>query len=272
VAKLIIGCGYLGRRVAALWRAQGHSVRALTRNRPDELRALGIKPVVGDVRKLAELPKLAPAESVLYAVAPDRREGGATAEAVWVEGLANLTRAMQNWPGPARLLFISSTGVYGQTDGEEVDETAPTCPADESGRVLERAERSLLGAIVLRFAGIYGPGRLLRRQALLNGEPIPTDADGWLNLIHVEDGAAAVVAADERGQPGGTYNVADGRPVRRRDFYARLAELLGAAPPCFVPPTLPERVNRRISNRRMTAELGMALRYPSYEEGLRASV
>ncbi len=274
MAKLIIGCGYLGRRVAALWRAQGHSVHALTRNRADELRALGIEPIVGDVRELIDLTALPPVETVLYAVAPDRQVGESP-EDVWFTGLTYLTSVMETWPRRPRLIFISSTGVYGQTDGEEVDETAPTCPADESGRLLERVERSLLQqwwpeAVVLRFAGIYGPGRLLRRQSLRNGEPIPADPDGWLNLIHVADGAAAVVAADERGQLGGTYNVADGRPVRRRDFYARLAEVIGAPAPRFVPPTVPDRVNRRVSNRRMLADLGVVLRYPSYEEGLQA--
>jgi nucleoside-diphosphate-sugar epimerase len=277
VAKLIAGCGYLGRRVAALWRARGHHVRALTRGRADELRALGVEPIVGDVRELLDVLTLEPAETVLYAVAPDRRPGGSTAAEVWVEGLGNLVGAMREWPERPRLLFISSTGVYGQSGGEEVDETAPTCPADESGRVLEQAERALRDtwwpdAIVLRFAGIYGPGRLLRRHALVNGEPIAADPEGWLNLIHVEDGAAAVVAADERARPGATYNVADGGPVRRRDFYSRLAELLSAPPPRFVAAPVADRVNRRVSNRRMREELGVGLRYPSYEDGLPASV
>ncbi len=277
MAKLIVGCGYLGRRVAALWCGQGHTVRALTRGRAEELRGLGIEPVVGDVRELLDVLALEPAETVLYAVAPDRRAGNVTAEEVWLEGLVNLMGAISGWPAPPRLIFISSTGVYGQADGEEVDETTPTGPADESGRVLETVEKSLLehwwpGAIVLRFAGIYGPGRLIRSQALLNGEPIPADPDGWLNLIHVEDGAAAVVAADERGAPGSVYNVADGHPVRRRDFYTLLAELRGAPPPRFAPPAGADRGNRRVSNRRMRTELSVALRYPSYEEGLRASL
>jgi nucleoside-diphosphate-sugar epimerase len=276
VAKLVIGCGYLGSRVAALWRAGGHRVRALTRGRAEQLRGLGIEPVVGDVREPLDLLALGPAETVLYAVAPDRR-GGGSAEDVWLGGLGNLVAAVHDWPATPRLIFISSSGVYGQTGGEEVDEGAPTCPADESGRVLERAERWLLregypAAVVLRFAGIYGPGRLIRSQLLLKGESVPADPDGWLNLIHVEDGSAAVVAADERGRPGETINVADGSPVRRRDFYARLAELLGAPPPRFVPPAAPDRVNRRLSNRRMIDRLGVVLRYPTYDEGLRASL
>jgi nucleoside-diphosphate-sugar epimerase len=276
MAKLIIGCGYLGSRVAALWLAQGHRVRALTRGRVEELRGMGVEPVVGDVRELLDLLTLEPADTVLYAVTPDRRHG-ATAEAVWVEGLVNLISAMREWPTAPRLVFISSTSVYGQTGGEEVDEAAPTCPADDSGRVLARAEALLLAkwwpeAVVLRFAGIYGPGRLIRGQSLLKGESIPAEPDSWLNLIHVADGAAAVVAAAERGRPGGVYNIADDHPVPRRDFYARLAELIGAPPPRFVPPVVSDRVNRRVGNRKMREELRVVPRYPGYAEGLRASL
>src|SRR5262249_57188389 len=133
----------------------------------------------------------------------------------------------------------------------------------------------LPGAVILRFAGIYGPGRLLGRQAVEAGEPLVGDPDRWLNLIHVEDGAAAVLAAEARGEPGAVYNVCDDRPVRRRAFYAELARLLGAPKPRFVPPApgapLPphERTNRRILNRRLRAGLGVGLRYPRFEQGLR---
>src|SRR5262249_56781506 len=115
----------------------------------------------------------------------------------------------------------------------------------------------LPGAVILRFAGIYGPGRLLGRQAVEAGEPLVGDPEKWLNLIHVEDGAAAVLAAEARGEPGAVYNVCDGRPVRRRDFYALLARLLGAPEPRFVPPPpgapVPghERADRRVVNRRL---------------------
>ena len=101
------------------------------------------------------------------------------------------------------------------------------------------------------------------------------DPEQWLNLIHVEDGAAAVAAALERGKPGSVYNVCDDQPVRRRDFYMRMAEVLRAPAPWFPPPVdghAADRVNRRIVNRRMREELGVAPRYPSYAEGLAASV
>jgi nucleoside-diphosphate-sugar epimerase len=131
--------------------------------------------------------------------------------------------------------------------------------------------------VILRFSGIYGPGRLLRRAAIEKGEPIVADADKWLNLIHVEDGARAILAAEARAAPGRVYNVCDDQPVRRRDFYAELARALGAPPPRFVAPpvaALPphEKGNRRIRNARMKEELRVELRYAGFLEGLAASV
>lgn len=195
---------------------------------------------------------------------------------VYVEGLRNVLQAL---PARTNLVHVSSTSVYGQTAGEEVDESAVTAPVEESGQVVLEAEQTLQllrpDAIVLRFAGIYGPGRLIRAKDLQVGRLLAIDPEKWLNLIHVEDGVTAILAALERGKPGGIYNVSDGSPVRRREFYTRLAELLGAAPPRFVPPPEPappsERTNRRIVNRRMRQELGVTPQYPSYAEGLAVS-
>jgi nucleoside-diphosphate-sugar epimerase len=277
---LIIGCGYLGRRVAPLWRAEGHRVFATTRSdaHAEELRRLGAEPLRCDVLEPATLRALPAADTVVYCVGFDRA-AGASRRDVFVTGLANVLAAL---PAPRRFVHVSSTGVYGQCNGEAVDEESATEPPEEAGRVVLEAERLLRGrdpgAVVLRFSGIYGPGRLLRGDAVRAGEPIVGDGDRWLNLVHVADGAAAVVAAAGRARPGAVYNVSDDRPVRRRDFYGLLARLLGGPEPRFVPPPpgapLPahERANRRILNRRLRAELGLTLRYPSYEEGLPASV
>lgn len=265
--------------MAARWLAQGHTVHALTRGREAELSALGIRPIRGNVRELVDAVELPRAETVLYAVAPGRSDGQGP-EDVWIIGLIHMLIALREWPTRPRLLFVSSTSVYGQIDGEEVDETSPTNPSEEAGKVLLRAEE-LLGkdwsdAVILRFAGIYGPDRLLRSKSIQAGEPIVADPDKWLNLIHVEDGADAVLAAEARGHPGAIYNVSDSHPVRRREFYTRMADVLGSPPPHFVlpsPDALPphETANRRISNRRMRDELKVELRYPNYEDGLRAS-
>lgn len=267
---LVIGCGYLGRRVAAAWRDRGRQVAALSRGRAGELAADGFEPVVGDVLDPASLAKLPEASTVLYAVGLDRTAGRPMRD-VYVTGLANVLAAL---PQCGRFLYVSSTSVYGQTDGSVVTEESPTEPATESGRVVLDAERLLRerlpAAVVLRLAGICGPGRLLRRQALLQGrEPLAVDPDQFLNLIHVDDGVRAVLAAEERAKPGETYLVADGTPVRRGEFYAHLARLLGAPEPRYGPPEGRDG-NRRVSNRKAREELGFVPVYPSYVEGLAA--
>ncbi|MCE9561047.1 MAG: NAD-dependent epimerase/dehydratase family protein [Planctomycetes bacterium] len=296
--SLIIGCGYLGRRVAARWLAAGRPVAALTRRNSDTLTALGITPVIGDVLDPVSLQNLPAASTVLYAVGMDR-SAGKCMRSVYVEGLGHVLDAL---PKCERFIYVSSTGVYGQTDGELVDESSATEPLEESGRVVLEAERLLRSrrpdAIILRFAGIYGPNRLLRKQPILNGEPLVGDADRWLNLIHVDDGADAVLAAEAAGnltpQPPSlrrkgeqdlaplplgeglgrglaslsTFNIADDEAPTRRAFYTLLAELLAAVPAKFDQRPEPGTANRRISNRTARGLLRWSPRYPSYREGL----
>lgn len=264
----MIGCGYLGMQVASRLRAGGAEVCATTRKpaRAERFAALGLTPVPFDVLSPAALPE---ADAVVHAVGFDRASGESMRR-VYVQGLANVLAAL---PGRPRFVHVSSTSVYGQRDGGWVDESAATEPADESGRVVLDAERLLRerrpDAVVLRFAGIYGPGRLMRAASLRAGEPVPADPAGWLNLIHVEDGAAIVAAAVAGVEAGSTLNVSDGSPVRRGDFYAELARLLGAPPPRFVAGG--EAADRRIDAGRLRAALGLRAKYEDYRAGLAAS-
>jgi nucleoside-diphosphate-sugar epimerase len=269
---LIFGCGYLGRLVAARWRASGHRVAALTRGNANALRTAGLEPITGDVLTRSSLHALPQASTVLYAVGYDRSTGK-TMRALYVTGLANVLAAL---PPCARFIYISSTSVYGQTTGEWVAETAATDPREESGRVILEAEQLLLaerpGAIVLRFAGIYGPDRLLRKQPVLKGEPLVGDPNKWLNLIHASDGAEAILRAESHGTPGEMYNIADGAPVSRRDFYTLLAELLRAPPATFDHRPEPGAPNRRIDSTKARTALDWAPGFATYREGLTAAV
>jgi len=275
--KLVIGCGYLGRRIAQRWLALGHRVFATTRTKQyaKDLDKLGLRAVAVDVAAPGILRIMEPVDTIVYCVGNDRA-AGSSMRAIHVDGLANVLRSL---PRFERLIHVSSTGVYGRGAGDDVDETAPPQPVDESGKIVLEAEKTLHrrvpNAVILRLAGIYGPGRLIRSQALLAGEPIAADPDQWLNLIHVDDGALAVLAAEAHGGAGQVYNVSDGEPVPRRDFYQMLAQLLGAPPPHFAPGEAArgrDRGNRRILNRRLREELGVQLLYPSYREGLPASI
>ncbi len=277
-AKLIIGCGYLGRRVAALWRAQGDEVFATTRSRERfaEFRSLGLEPIQFDVTAINEpLPAV---RTVVFAVGFDRTAGVEMCK-VYVDGLRQSLDALPN--SVERIIYISSTGVYGQNDGSVVDEDSPTEPAREGGKVVLAAERTLrdhaLGkcAMILRLAGIYGPGRLPRLEAIRAGEPLVTPTDSYLNLIHVADAARIVLLAEQHATPPCTYLVADGHPVKRCSFYQEIARRLGLPRPTFVEPSpenpAPSRAesNKRLDLRRLLTELPVKLQYPNYRHGLK---
>jgi nucleoside-diphosphate-sugar epimerase len=274
---LIAGCGFLGRRLARRLRDAGRTVHATTRStaRADEFRREGIRPVLCDVTEPASLGSLPRVGTVVHAIGLDRGSGKGMRE-VYVDGLREFLARL---PTPERFLYVSSSSVYGQQDGEEVDESSPTEPVEEPGQIVLAAEAvlrgSLPGAVILRFAGIYGPGRLMRGQAIRDGQPIAASPDRWLNLIHVEDGVSALLAAEERAAPGSLYLICDGHPALRVDFYALLAELLHAPPPRFNPTPGAggphERANRRLRNDRLLRELSPTLTYPSFREGLPAS-
>jgi nucleoside-diphosphate-sugar epimerase len=269
--RLIIGGGYLGRRVAKRWLAEGDTVSALTRSmeHAQELRRLGIEPIVGDVTEPASLSALRDADTLLFAVGLDR-SSGKTQREVHVDGLGNVLLRIGKNIG--RVILISSTSVYGQKGGEWVDESSECRPESPNGQVCLDAERLLHerfpAANILRLAGIYGPGRLIARVAELRaGLPLEGNPDAWLNLIHVDDAARAVLACSRQGKPGAIYVVADGNPIRRREYYSFLAALVGAPTPtmCQVDAEL---VNKRCTNRLLREELQVTLRYPTIRVGL----
>jgi nucleoside-diphosphate-sugar epimerase len=280
--RLIFGCGYLGSRVAALWQAAGDEVWAVTRSwqRAGEFAERGLHPVIADVMNVPSLRDLPTADTVLYAVGLDRQSGRSMRE-VYVDGPRHVLDALPS--ETKRVIYISSTGVYGQDDGSWVNEDSPCEPKRENGRVCLEAEDLLRAhamgkrAVLLRLAGIYGPGRMPNADALLAGEPIAVSPEGLLNLIHVDDAASIVQAVADHPEPADLYTVSDGQPALRREYYAEAARLLGAPLPRFATPDDPanraERAaNRRISNRRLMRDLGLKLRYPSYKEGLAASL
>ena len=282
-SHLILGCGYLGSRVLDHWLAAGEAVHVVTRRaeRADALATRGARPILGDVTEPLSLAKLPAADTVLFAVGFDRARYDSIHE-VYVEGLAATLDALPEETG--RIIYISSTGIYGQNDGSLVDEDSPTEPVRDGGRAVLAAEQILnahprgADAVILRLAGIYGSGRVPRREDLMKGEPLPPPADGYLNLIHVDDAARVVVAATSPLVASGTYLIADGTPTSRRDFYEEYARLVGAPAPTFAEETSDTAPkprgtsSKRIDNSRMVEQLGVQLTYPSFREGLAAIV
>jgi nucleoside-diphosphate-sugar epimerase len=290
--KLIFGCGYLGLRVAQLWRKAGQHVMAVTRNekRSLELAMAGLFTIGADVTQpqtlacLGDLPALAGREidCVLFAVGHDRTSG-LSIDDVYAGGVRNVLAALPD--SVRRFIYISTTGVYGPAAGDWVDERTPPNPQREGGRASLAAEQILAGhalgssSVILRLAGLYGPGRVPFLNELRAGNPIPAPIAGNLNLIHVDDAAAVVIAAGRlRAFDDGprVYCVSDGCPVERGEFYRQVARQIGAPPPRFVEPD-PETpraaraaANRRVRNARMLQELGVTLEYPNYSAGLAA--
>ncbi len=275
--RLVVGCGYLGERVARRWRAAGDRVVATTRRaaRADELRHLGLEPAIVDVTAAdpgwdrlfatAGVP-----DTVFWGVGFDR-SGGGTHRDVHVQGLRRLLDALlaaRAADRSLRVILSSSTGVWGDVQGDEVDETTPPSPAREAGRVLVEAE-ALLAAhpagpgTALRFAGLYGPGRLPRIDDLRAGRPIAADPESWLNLIHVDDAAAVVCAVAEADSPRRLYVVSDGHSVRRRDWYGRLAEASGSPAPRWDPEAPRARgADKRVNPALVYRDLGIRPLHP----------
>jgi nucleoside-diphosphate-sugar epimerase len=316
---LLFGHGYLGSRVARLWREARRDVAVVTRSpaKAETLKAEGYQAIVADVGDPATLEALSPKllesiETVVFAVGYDRSSGDSGSQRaireVYADGVRNVMdvlgrpateklqraqRELADWtylrPLHPQFLYISSTGVYGDADGAWVDESTPCLPVREGGRACLAAEQVIashvsgVNAVILRLAGIYGPGRIPRVEALKRYEPIDAPAEGFLNLIHVDD-AARIVLEVERAMTTRSlklphvYNVADGNPGLRREYYTELARLVGAPKPIFVDPAVGSpaaaraAADKRISNRRLCDEIGATFLYPSYRKGLAAIV
>ncbi|MFM7206426.1 MAG: NAD-dependent epimerase/dehydratase family protein [Planctomycetaceae bacterium] len=277
--RIIVGCGYLGERVARRWLDEGWRVVATTRraDRADALRTAGLEPFLVDVTAAdpgwaGVMARVGAPAAVLWSVGFDRSAGG-TARDVHVAGLRTLldSLAMPVVAAAARtprVILSSSTGVWGDLGGGMASEATPPDPAREAGRVLVEAE-ALLAAhaagpgTALRFAGLYGPGRLPRIADLRAGLPIAADPDSWLNLVHVDDAAAAVCTVADAAAPRGLYVVSDGRPIRRREWYGRLARLTGSPEPRWDASTPAARgADKRIDPELIRRDLGFRPAHP----------
>ena len=257
---LIAGCGDVGARAAALLRAHGADVYGLRRS----ARALpdGVTPVRADLADASSLSSLPGAiRQVVYLPTPDARTPGAYRR-VFVDGLEHLLDALAGSP-LERVLFVSSSAVYGEHGGDWVDEATPPAPPGFNGEILLEAERRLaardLPATVLRLAGLYGPGRDGLFGRLRTGQArVPHEPPFWANRIHVEDAAGAIAHLLALPDPAPLYLGVDDTPLPLDMLYGYLSERLGAPPPGVGPP--PRGIgNKRLRNARLRAS-GYALR------------
>lgn len=275
--RLIVGCGYLGSRVARRWIEAGSRVLATTRSkdRAETLRALGAEPVIIDVTAPADRwQALVAAQgvpaTVFWAVGFERGSGASHRD-VHVDGLRRLLDALAAASGAGtspRAILSSSTGVWGDEAGGTIDETTPPSPTRDAGAVLVEAERMLAShpagpGTSLRFAGLYGPDRLPRIADLRAGRPIAADPESWLNLVHVDDAAAVVCLVADAAHPRPLYVISDGRPIRRRDWYGRLAAASGSPEPRWDPAApRPRGGDKRVDPSLAIHDLGFTPAHP----------
>lgn len=281
---LIIGCGDTGRRLAAMHRENNDTVLVCSRSagRCATLRAAGF-----DTRMLdldATSGDALPGADVIYLLAPPAGHGGHDPRTV------NLLRLLKADTQPQRFVYISTTGVYGDCQGEWVDENRPRNPQSPRASRRAAAEQQLeiwsqqqsVELVILRVPGIYGPGRLPVAR-LERGDPVIHEHEApWSNRIHIEDLATAVWLAGTHPQSHGIYNVCDNMPTTMTDYFNRVADALGLPRPPRISRAEAEQqlsVNmlsflnesRRVDNRRVLETLNLKLRYPDIDSGLAAS-
>ena len=284
---LIVGCGYVGLPLGVEAARQGHQVFGVRRSADAaaQLAAAGLHPLLADITDPAALARLpGPFDWVVNCVSS---AGGAAEEyrRVYLQGTRNLVEWLSA-VSPQKLVYTSSTGVYGQNDGSLVKETSPTEPATEAGRILLETEQVLRDAtrqrgcpaVILRVAGIYGPGRgHYLRQYLKNEARIEGSGERWLNMIHRDDVVGVILSALRSGKPGETYNAVDDEPVMQAAYFRWLAEELGKG----LPPSVPENpeairkrgaTNKRVSNRKLKMELGYQFKYANFRKGYSAEI
>jgi nucleoside-diphosphate-sugar epimerase len=273
---LIAGCGDVGSRLAQQMLQAGWNVYGLRR----QVAALpdGVLPVAGDLQQPtcpADWPR-GPLDYLVYAAAASQHDE-AGYRAAYVEGLRHvLDWLAQHGQKPRRLLFVSSSGVYGQRDGEWIDEDSPADPEGFSGQVMLEAERLALASGIpatrVRLSGIYGPGREWLLKQVRMGYRVVSEPPLYANRIHVDDCAgllAQLLVADAAGVAlEDCYIGVDDAPVALHEVVGWLRERLGVTG-WAEESTVRRSGSKRCSNARARA-LGWTPRYPSYREGYAA--
>jgi len=279
----IIGCGDIGLRVARLWQARGGTVQALARSDEAAARLVsaGVLPVRGDLDEPASLLSLPLDGATVYYFAPPPGQG---------DGDARMRAFVAAGRRPARVVYISTSGVYGNRAGAWVDEDTLPAPATDRARRRLDAEtvlrawgrKSGVKVNILRVGGIYGPGRW-PLERLRAGTPVLREEEcGYTNRIHADDLAAICVAAAERGGDDRIYNVSDGSNGTMTQYFYAVADRFGLPRPPALPmaeamqqlsPAMLSYLteSRRMDNRRLLNELEVTLRYPDLAAGLAAA-
>lgn len=280
---VIAGCGYVGSRLAEAVKGRAE-IECLVRSkkRLQHCHDLGFKAYRLDLDHPQHL-RLDLAKSTVFYLVPPPGRGQIDLR------LRHFLEAIDGSALPDRIVYLGTTGVYGNCQGAWVDESRTPAPtADRAKRRLD-AEQQLLrwqqqtgkALVRLRVSGIYGPGKLPLDRLRQQKPMIAADQAPWTNRIHADDLVQACIAAMLKGKNGAIYNLSDGQPGKMTDYFNRVADYARLPRPPIIPPEqagseltpgmrsyLAE--SRRIDNRLMREELGVKLKYPDLESGLAA--
>lgn len=276
---LILGCGYVGEKLAKACIAEGVKVTGTTRSevRAGELKGLGISVVVSESPERLPDDLLGSVDAVVDSIPLTRGEDGMHASQLqWLPAMVPKLSNLK-WAG-----YLSTTGVYGDADGAWVDEAFPCNPTSERGVERLKAEQAWLGsglpAEVFRLAGIYGPERsIVSRLMSGNYQAVRWQPEHWSNRIHVDDIIAALVTAMNAPRRARICNLSDDEPLSHADYVTLLADMVGAPKPVILSPERGEkelspvaldffRDSKRVSNRLMHDELLPELNYPTFRD------
>ncbi len=281
----IAGCGYIGERIARLYRESGAEVTCMVRS-PEHgarLDSAGFSTVVATLDDPGVVSALKPGGSILFYLVPP--PGGGVTDSRARNFIDQISSSAAD--KPARIIYMSATSVYSETSGGVVTEESETKPASAMGKRRLDAETAFLeyGAeegvpvVILRVSGIYGPGRLPLMQ-ISQGQPLLREEEcGPSNRIHADDLAAICMAAARDGKNGEVFNVSDGNPSSMTTYFNACADALNLPHQKQVSLEEARRVmsplmfsyvseSRIVDNSRMMERLNVVLRYPTIVEGL----
>jgi nucleoside-diphosphate-sugar epimerase len=270
---LLVGCGDIPSRMLANLNPHHWHVIGIRRR---QMPLRGVEMHFGDAAEpelIRRLVKRRP-HQILLTLTPDTYDAEGYRRA-YLEPARRVAEAAKQQSPETHLIFVSSTSVYGQNQGEWVDESSDTDPASATARVLLEAEAELMEAgnpcTLVRFSGIYGPGRSRLIDRVRRGSFTRPDACGWTNRIHADDagGALAHLLTTFDGTGHGPLIASDSHPSTHLEVESWIAHHLGLASPPAEPVNKDGLRGKRCRNGRLL-NLGYRLRYPGYAEGYAA--
>jgi len=283
----IAGCGYIGERIARLYRESGADVTCMVRSleHAARLESSGFSTAIRTLDDSTECSEMKLPESTVFYLVPPPGGGIVDYRA------RNFIAGLENGDKPKKIVYMSATSVYSETGGGVVTEESPSEPTSAMGKRRLDAEAAFhaygkkndVSVVILRVSGIYGPGRLPLMQ-ISQGQPLLREEEsGPSNRIHADDLASICLAAAQHSENGAIFNVSDGNPSSMTTYFNTCADALNLPRQQQVTLEEARRImsplmfsyvseSRIIDNSRMLERLNIVLRYPGILEGLSASV